>query len=128
MKTPFKMTLAAFAGVALGAAAIHVLHAQAKPPVYYVAENDMINVEVYTKEFAPKVADTLKPFGGRYIVAGGKTTAVDGAPPKSRIAVIRFESMEQAVAWRKTEAYAAIAPIRNRAAKVRAFFVEGVTD
>ena len=38
MKTYYTVGLSMLAGAALGAGAIQALHAQAKPPVYYVAE------------------------------------------------------------------------------------------
>jgi hypothetical protein len=41
MKTHYTIALAMFAGVGLGAAAVQGLHAQAKPPVYSVAEIDI---------------------------------------------------------------------------------------
>jgi hypothetical protein len=37
MKTHFTVALTLSAGVAIGALAVQALHAQAKPPVYYIA-------------------------------------------------------------------------------------------
>ena len=50
MKTQYTAALAVVAGFGLGAAAVESLHAQAKPPVYYVAEVDVTNQEGYVKE------------------------------------------------------------------------------
>jgi len=36
MNTRYKIALATLAGIGIGAAAIHELHAQAKPPAYVV--------------------------------------------------------------------------------------------
>jgi hypothetical protein len=47
MKTQYTVALSMIAGVALGGAAIQGLHAQAKPPVYYVAEIDVTNPDAY---------------------------------------------------------------------------------
>ena len=41
MKTRCTVTLAMLAGCGLGAVAVHSVHAQAKPPVYYLAEVDV---------------------------------------------------------------------------------------
>ena len=38
MRPRFTVTLAMFAGVALGAAAVQGLHAQAKPPTYVIGD------------------------------------------------------------------------------------------
>ena len=43
MKPNYKVAVAMLAGVALGALAVQGLHAQAKPPVYYIAEIDVTN-------------------------------------------------------------------------------------
>ena len=42
------------ASAALGGLAVQGLHAQAKPPVYYIAEIDVTNPDAYAKEYAPK--------------------------------------------------------------------------
>jgi hypothetical protein len=54
MKTRFTVTLSILAGAALGAAAVQGLHAQAKPPIYYVAEIDVTNPDAYGTEYAPR--------------------------------------------------------------------------
>ena len=53
MKTYFTVALSMLTGVAIGGAAIQGLHAQAKPPVYYVAEIDTSNLDAYMKDYAP---------------------------------------------------------------------------
>jgi uncharacterized protein (DUF1330 family) len=72
-----------------------VLHAQAKPPIYYVADNELTNPEAYSKEYAPRQADLIRASGGRYLVAGGKTTAFDGEPPKGRFVITVWDSIEK---------------------------------
>jgi len=44
MKTRYTVALSILAGVAVGAAAVQALHAQAKPPAYVVAEIDVTNL------------------------------------------------------------------------------------
>jgi hypothetical protein len=53
MKTRHAVALSLLAGAALGAAAVQGLHAQAKPPIYYVAEIDVTNLEGWTKDYTP---------------------------------------------------------------------------
>ena len=43
MKARYIVVLSTLAGVAIGAATIQTLHAQAKPPVYMVAINELTN-------------------------------------------------------------------------------------
>jgi hypothetical protein len=47
MKTRYAIALAMFAGAVLGATAVQGLHAQAKPPVYSVAEIDIMDQAAY---------------------------------------------------------------------------------
>jgi hypothetical protein len=81
MKTRYTAALSMLAGVAVGALAIQGLHAQAKPPVYFIVENEISDVKSYLKEYAVHARDMIKTNGGRYLAAGDATTYV-GEPPK----------------------------------------------
>jgi hypothetical protein len=89
MKQSITIGLAMAVGAVFGAAAIQALHAQAKPPVYYVSEVDVTNPDAYTKEYAPKAQAIIKASGGRFLAIGGTAAAgakpvvsFDGDPPK----------------------------------------------
>src|SRR5437016_4983015 len=73
MNRPIALGLTLLAGVAIGGLAIQGLHAQAKPPVYYIAENDVTNPEAYAKEYLPRAQELIKANGGRYVAAGKAT-------------------------------------------------------
>ena len=126
MKTRYTVTLAVIAGFGIGAAVVEGLHAQAKPPVYYIAEIELTNPEAYTKEYAPKAQATIRAHGGRLLAAGSKVTAIEGAPPKSRVAVQVWDSMEKIQAWRNSKEYKEARKIGDKYAKFRAFTVEGL--
>jgi len=126
MKTTYVVALSAAAGIAIGAAAVQTLHAQAKAPGYIVAEIDVSNVEGYSKEFLPKAGPALQAAGAKFLVRGGKNEAIDGAPPAKRVIISQFESLEKAVAAYKTPAYMQAREIGNKYAKFRIFAVEGV--
>jgi hypothetical protein len=55
MKPHYILTIAMLAGVALGAIGVQALHAQTKPPVYYVAEVDVTDLDGYLKEYAQRL-------------------------------------------------------------------------
>lgn len=74
--------------------------------------------------YASQVPATLPPFGGRYIVRSGATEAMVGTPP-GRIVILEFPSLAQARAWRSSEAYARILPIRDATSTSRVYIVEG---
>jgi uncharacterized protein (DUF1330 family) len=126
MKANHKLTLAALAGVGIGVAGAAATHAQrvTATPAYIIAEVDVTDPTTFQK-YAAQVPSTLAPFGGRYLVRGGKTVPLEGEAPK-RVVVIAFDSVERAKAWDDSPAYDAIKPIRQSSAKSRLFVVEGV--
>ncbi|MGH6816736.1 MAG: DUF1330 domain-containing protein [Hyphomicrobiaceae bacterium] len=126
MKTHARAALTLLAGIGIGALAVHTLYAQAKPPVYIIAEIDVTNVEAYTKEYAPKVQAIIKAAGGRILAAGQKVTALEGEPPKSRVAVQVWDSMEKVQAWRNSAENKEVRKIGDKYAKFRVFAVEGL--
>ena len=128
MKTHYTIALSICAGVAIGAAAVQALHAQAKPPAYVIAEIDVINPGPYDKEYVPPAAKAVADGGGKYIVRGGRTVAFYGAPPKTRIAVMAFENMEKAQAAFDSSAFKEAKKLGDKYANFRVYAVEGVSQ
>lgn len=127
MNTQKTCLLAAFAAVVATGfplAAAHAQTASAGKPAIYMSEFELTDAEGI-KPYSAAVDATFAPFGGRYIVRGGKSTALEGQPTK-RMVMIEFPSMEQAQAWYDSPAYRAIRPIRHKSAVSRVFIVEGV--
>jgi uncharacterized protein (DUF1330 family) len=124
--------IAMLAGATLGAAGVQTIHAQAKPPIYYVAEIDVSNPEAYAAEYAPKAQAIIKAHGGRLVAIGGtagtgatKLTAFDGDPPKRAVVQV-WDSMEKVQAWRNDPEYKALREIGNKYAKFRSYAIEGL--
>jgi uncharacterized protein (DUF1330 family) len=107
------LAAAMVAGFGLGVVTVQGLHAQAKPPAYYVAEINPADPEGWAKTYAPLVEPTFRPFSGHYIARAGKTVAFDGGAP-GRIVIVAFDSVEKAQAWRESDAYKAILPMRSK--------------
>jgi uncharacterized protein (DUF1330 family) len=134
MKSSYKIALALLAGVALGGLAIEGLHAQAKVPVYFVAEIEVTNPDAYAKEYASKAQAIIKAAGGRFLAiggaaatGGGKVTAFDGDPPK-RVVVQVWDSMDKIKAWRANPEYIELRKVGEKYAKFRSFAVDGVPE
>jgi uncharacterized protein (DUF1330 family) len=127
MKTHYAVTLSLLAGIGVGAAAIQSLHAQAKPPAYAIVEIDVTNQDAYAKEYAPTAGKVLQDNGGKFLARAGKTAAIDGDPPKSRVIVLAFESIDKAQAAFGSAAYREGRKIGDKYAKFRVFAVEGVS-
>ncbi len=128
MNARYTVLAAAVAGFAAGAVTIEQLHAQAKPPVFYVAEIDMKNAEAYQKEYAPKAQAIIKKHGGKLLAAGQNIAAFEGAPPKSRVAIQQWESMEKIKAWRNSAEYKEVRKIGDKYATFRSFAIAGVAQ
>ena len=129
MKRLLAPGLALLAGVAIGAFAVHGLHAQATPPAYVITEIDVADdkMDAFLKDYAPLIQPTFQPFGGHDIIRGGNTVTFDGSPPK-RIVVTMFDSMEKAKDWRASEAYKTLIPMMDQVlTSIRAYAVEGTT-
>jgi uncharacterized protein (DUF1330 family) len=126
MNTHYTMTLAVLAGFGLGAVAVQGLHAQAKPPVYQVVEIDVLDQEAYSKDYVPRAQAAIKAAGGKFLAAGGKTTTIEGEPPKSRVVIQQWDSLEKVQAYRSSAAFKDLLPLRDKLAKFRTFVVEGV--
>jgi len=126
MKTYYTVGLSLLTGIGVGAIAVQTLHAQAKPPVYRIAEIEITNMEAYTKEFAPKAQAALKAAGGRFLAAGQNVTALEGEPPKSRVTIQVWDSLEKMQAAYTSPEYKEARKIGDKYAKFRAFAVEGL--
>ena len=126
MKTRYAVTFAMLAGFGLGAVAVQGLHAQAKPPVYYISEIDVTNLDAYTKEYAPLAQASIKGAGGRLLAAGQNVTSFEGAPPTKRVAITVWDGMDKIQAWRNSAEYKKARETGNKYAKFRAFSVEGL--
>jgi uncharacterized protein (DUF1330 family) len=126
MKTHYTVAMAMVAGFGLGAVAVQGLHAQGKPPVYQVVEIDVLNQDAYAKDYVPKAQAAIKAAGGKFLAAGGKTTTIEGEPPKSRIVIQQWDSVEKIQAYRNSAAFKDLLPLRDKLAKFRSFAVEGL--
>jgi uncharacterized protein (DUF1330 family) len=126
MKTRYAVALSLLAGIALGAAAVQGLHAQTKPPAYVVAEIDVTNPGSYDKDYVPGAIKAITDGGGKYIVRGGATTSFFGEPPKPRIAIMVFDSMDKAVAAFNSPGYKEAKKEGDKYATFRVYAVEGM--
>ena len=78
-----KLASAMLLGAAIGIGAIEMLHAQAKPPAYLIADIT-VNNETLFKEWADKINPTFAQSGAKYLVRGGQTIAIPGSGEPSK--------------------------------------------
>jgi uncharacterized protein (DUF1330 family) len=121
------LVLATLAGVAIGVAAVQILHAQAKPPVYMVAINEIKDAGGYKTKYLPTAQKTIKDHGGVY-VAAGPGTQIDGTFPKGRVVILRWESLDALNKWRHSPEYEEIRKVGENFAIYNVVAVEGVAN
>ncbi len=121
-------SLALLGLVVLGATGLTLLCAATiSPKAYVVAEINVTDPEAY-KSYVAAVAPVVARFGGKYLVRGGQTISIVGAPPSGRVVVIEFDSLAAARTFEDSADYAAVSPIRHKAAQSRVFLVEGAAQ
>jgi uncharacterized protein (DUF1330 family) len=124
MRTRSSPVIALLTGCAIGAAATAAVHAQVTPPAYSIVEVDVIDAEGF-KAFAARNAAGVAAAGGQFIVRRGRVVTSEGAPPKD-VFVIAWGSLDKATDYFGSPTFKDLIPLRNRAAKVRLFHVEGL--
>jgi uncharacterized protein (DUF1330 family) len=125
MKMKYTVALSLLTGIAIGGAAIQTLHAQAKPPVYAIALNQLTDAEGYAKDYLPKGRAAILAHGGVY-VAAGKGTVVTGDAPHDRVVVLRFESLDAVKSWFNSSDYQEANKIGQKYAHYNIIAVDGV--
>jgi uncharacterized protein (DUF1330 family) len=114
---------ASLAIAGMGALSTSAAHAQTTSrPAIYVAEFEVTDMEGI-KPYSANVESTFTPFGGRFIVRGGRLVSHEG-PATKRIVMIEFPSFEQAEAWYDSPAYRELRTIRHRTATSKVYTVE----
>lgn len=77
-------------------------------------------------EYRKQVIPTIEAYGGRFLVRGGRFTALEGEMPFERIAVLEFPARKAAEDWYNSPAYQKILPLRLDAMDAQFIVVDGV--
>lgn len=104
-------------------------HAKEDPittrPAYVLADFQLTDASAI-KPYGEQVEATFRPYGGRFLIRGGKATPLEGELLQGRLIVIAFDDAEQAQAWYSSPAYRKLREIRLRSGVTRMAIVEGV--
>ena len=118
--------MALLIGVAIGATAIQGLYAQgAKPKAYSVGENEIVDASAQAA-YLPTARKAVRAAHGRpLLTTAGRVVQIEGAPAPKSVAIVEWDSVDDAVAFYKSKAWADLAPQREKAVKViRRYVVE----
>jgi len=119
-----KLLGAALAGVAICAVGVESIRAQSKPPGYLVIEFQVTD-PVGWKSYAD--AARALPTTGTFIVRATKGVPLAGEPPKT-ITLIKFPSVDEALAFDASPAYVALKAGRDKSSNWRSYVVEGLPN
>ena len=89
--------------------------------IVQVKVNDPKRYENYKKMVPP----TLEPYGGRFLVRGGKVENLEGNWNPARMVVIEFDSVERAKAWWSSSEYAEAKALRQATADTEMVVIQG---
>ena len=94
-------------------------------PAYIVTEvavEDPVRYEDYKKMVAP----SLTPYGGRFLVRGGKVETLEGDWSPKRLVIVEFPSVEKAKAWWDSAEYKDAKALRQATAKTQMIVAQGL--
>ena len=91
----------------------------------YVVVNVNVKDPVRYEDYKKMVPPTLKPYGGRFLVRGGKVQPREGTWLPQRLVILEFPSLEQANAWYDSPEYAPAKALRQATSTADLVIVEG---
>jgi len=124
MKARHSITL--LAGIAIGAIALQGLNAQgAKQKAYSVSELEILDTSAEAA-YLPAARKAIEAAHGRALrTTTGRVVQLDGGPAPKNVALVEWDSLDDAMAFYKSKAWTDLAPQRDKATKViRRFVVE----
>src|SRR5258708_14590643 len=90
----------------------------------------IVNVEVHDPEryedYRTSVLPTLGPYGGRFLVRGGKVEVLEGGWTPKRFVIVEFPSTDKAREWWHSAEYAEPKALRQATSRTEMILVEGV--
>ncbi|GGA76933.1 hypothetical protein GCM10011491_00110 [Brucella endophytica] len=78
-------------------------------------------------EYLERIDETLKPFGGRYIIHGARKTVLEGEWPADLV-MIAFPDMDHARDWYASPAYQKIVHLRTDNSEGSVVLLDGVDE
>jgi uncharacterized protein (DUF1330 family) len=117
MRTRYTILLSMIAGAALGGAAIQGLHAQAKLKAYSIGEIEVTDASAQPG-YVPPVRNAIEQAHGRSLrTLNGRVVSIEGGTPPKNVAIVEWDSLDDAVAFYKSKAWTDLAPQRDKSQK-----------
>ena len=92
---------------------------------YLIADVEVTDEDVYA-QFRERMTPTLDAYSGKFIARGGEIGVIEGSWNPKRMAIVAFDSMEQARAWLASPEFKELNDIRTSSSNINLVLVEGV--
>ncbi len=91
----------------------------------YVIVNVDVHDPVRYEDYKKMVPPTLEPYGGRFIVRGGRVRPREGTWAPKRFVILEFPDVARANAWYDSPEYAPARALRQATSTADLVIVEG---
>ena len=92
--------------------------------VFVIVQGKVTDVQQY-EQYKAAAGPTVVNAGGRYVVRGGDAVALEGGEVPERTVVLQFDDRKAALAWYHSPEYQAARALREHAAELRLYVVDG---
>src|SRR6185312_7305219 len=122
-----KIILALGLGIISGAAPIPSLQAQPGRRGAYIVAETRVNDPAGFMEYIRREPATLPSFHGR-VLARALPDMREGTAPDGTVAIIAFDTVQEANQWYNSPVYAKLRELRQGAAKSRVYILDGAVQ
>jgi uncharacterized protein (DUF1330 family) len=91
---------------------------------YVVVQIDVKDAVAY-EDYKTLTPASILPYGGKFIVRGGRVEMLEGSWLPTRFVIVEFPSVERAKAWWNSPEYAPAKKLRQASAETEMIVVEG---
>ena len=92
---------------------------------YLIAQLNMTDKENF-KLYAVTVPETVKKFGGKYLVIAGEFKSMQGKWDFTRNVIIEFPTYEKALEWYNSDLYRPLKELRQKGSEGNIIIIKGV--
>lgn len=92
---------------------------------YLIVDITVLDEQRYA-DYRARVTDSIRQYGGEYLVRGGKLERLEGDWQPSRLVVVKFQSIDAAKKWWSSEDYAELKALRQATTETEMIVVEGI--
>ena len=92
---------------------------------YLIAQLNMTDKESF-KLYAETVPETVKNFGGKYLVRAGEFKSMQGKWDFTRNVIIEFPTYEKALEWYNSDLYKPLKELRQKGSEGNIIIIKGI--